>query len=323
MRIGIVHDDLDGIGCAVVLKVCVNVDKIVFASPHNIDRVLAEWIGRAERIYVADIGINPGTLDRVLKIVEKARDVGTQVIWIDHHRWDTEWIDKLRSLGVELYVDRSTCAAGLCLSKLCSDASRDLKAFIDDVCSVDLWRFSTPLSPYIYRYAMYRDSERWRSKCIEVFLKVVEKSYRSILNVVEPIVEKYIDRELKVLSSIEKTIRVINVCGRSIALYFRHSDIPNQSLVGNRILSLGYDIAILVSKRGASLSLRSRTVDVSKLARYLGGGGHERAAGAPLKINPFIRLLYRVPFIRRIAENIILSKLSKILADACRDGVLS
>jgi len=32
---------------------------------------------------------------------------------VDHHEWNSELINRLRSLSVEFYIDRSSCATGV------------------------------------------------------------------------------------------------------------------------------------------------------------------------------------------------------------------
>jgi oligoribonuclease NrnB/cAMP/cGMP phosphodiesterase (DHH superfamily) len=55
----------------------------------------------------------------------------------------------------------------------------------------------------------------------------------------------------------------------------------------------GADVAVIVRSNGAA-SLRSRSVDVSVVARRLGGGGHPRAAGARIKLPLIVRLLAKL-----------------------------
>ena len=54
------------------------------------------------------------------------------------------------------------------------------------------------------------------------------------------------------------------------------------SYVGDRFLSEGYDVVYIVNFFSCTVSLRSRVVDVSKIAERNGGGGHPKAAGYTL-----------------------------------------
>lgn len=53
------------------------------------------------------------------------------------------------------------------------------------------------------------------------------------------------------------------------------------------------DIAVIIRGNGA-ISLRSRSVNVQRVASMLGGGGHPRASGAKINLPLWIKLVSRL-----------------------------
>jgi len=103
------------------------------------------------------------------------------------------------------------------------------------------------------------------------------------------IVEDEVTKELKLLSKVLRKSGIVDVEGVRVAYYFKGNDEHITSFIANLLLSrFNADIAV-ICRRG-SVSFRSRSYNVREIAKRLGGGGHVRAAGAPLKPPLIIRI---------------------------------
>jgi oligoribonuclease NrnB/cAMP/cGMP phosphodiesterase (DHH superfamily) len=99
------------------------------------------------------------------------------------------------------------------------------------------------------------------------------------------------------------------LAGRVAAVYKKAGPPPN-SMIGAMLLSrFRADIAVIARPNGG-VSLRSRSVNVQKIAEAMGGGGHERAAGARVEIPLHVRLLQA--FYRRAVPRWVAVKVLKI-----------
>jgi len=281
----ITHTDLDGLSsAALILRYAGCIDRFYFAQPHQLYAVLNKVPNKAY-VYIADLGVNAPTLPKVIKHIQRIVMSGGRVKWFDHHVWDKEWVARIRNAGVDLYIDRNTCAAGV-VAKYLGLEGKDVETLVRATCSVDLWRFDSWLGNYLARYAGYRGGQDWKK---HVVIKL--STFNGILDdEIKNIVEKAVSNELKVFSKAINRAVPAKVGNIKIVAYFKGNEEHLTSYVANILLSrFQADIAVIV--RYSSVSFRSRTYNVRELAKALGGGGHPQAAGAPLKPPFYIRLL--------------------------------
>ncbi len=287
-RVIVTHTDLDGVAsAALIIKALGRVDRIYFTQPHQLHSALCRVPNSCE-LFIADLGINDSTLDKVLRELRRITSSGGRVRWFDHHVWRCEWINAIINIGVELHVDTSTCGAGVVAKYLPINDSW-ANELVRAACSVDLWLFNDWRGNYLARYVGYREGGAWRERIARELASADEL----ISEEVERVAEEMIDRELKLYSKVLKGAKVSRVAGYRIAYYLKPRTEHVTSYIGNLLLSrFNADIAVIC--REGSLSLRSREVDVVGIARALGGGGHPRAAGAPAKPPLYVRLLAKI-----------------------------
>lgn len=288
------HGDLDGVGAAALLVRGLGLGlggvRLVFCEPHRVDECFRSVLrsGGVVGVGVVDLGLNDSVFRGVVEGYRRWGG-GVRVYWFDHHVWEDEWISGLRGLGFEVVVDRSTCATGVVAGYfgLDDDFSRRL---VSSVCSVDLWRWDDPLSPFLFRLTDAWSSEEGLRRVFEAFVKGV--LWRDEWS---RVVSEYVDEELRGYDRIKRYLRVVDVGGCRIVVAVKYWDgPPHRNFLAQYLLSrYGADIAV-IPVVGRGISLRSREVDVRRIAVRLGGGGHPRASGAPIPAGFVRRLLARI-----------------------------
>ena len=293
----VTHTDLDGTGSAAAYIRAAGLEKgeytIIFAEPYNLDEVLASLEGnveRGDRVVIADLGPNKNNFEPIRNIVANFHSTGISIEWYDHHVWSREEAESLRAAGARVYIDTSTCATGVVAtyaSRLYrKDAGIDsfTEKLVSAVCAADLWRWDDPMAPKLFRVVGERSDDEWKMKLIEKFASGT--LWDSEL---EERLEEYVNLELTGFDRVMRTVHVIGN-GCRVAGAFKENGPPSNSFIGAMLLSRFHsDIAVILRPNGA-VSLRSRDVDVQKVARALGGGGHPRASGAKIRIP----LLWRI-----------------------------
>ncbi|MGC8563656.1 MAG: DHH family phosphoesterase [Fervidicoccaceae archaeon] len=309
------HGDLDGIASAAVYiyllrKKDERAEFIVnFAEPGNLYKVLSSTLPEdleGATIAIMDLGLNPTSSDKILSILGKISGK-VKIEWFDHHVWSDSEVSNARNAGISLFLERDTCAAGVVARHAFGglEPYENLWVLVDAVCSSDLWKWDTPLSPLYYR-AFGKREKKMKREILNLFSEgVIWSDYLS------EAVEEYVNLELKGYNIGLKRAKVLNLNGINVVIVVKPKGPPNSSLLASFLMSrLDAEIAVVVREDGP-VSLRSRGFDVNKIARCLGGGGHPMASGALLKIpiwmkvfSFFVPQLYRTLLERSIAEKI-------------------
>jgi hypothetical protein len=285
----VTHTDMDGVAAAALYMYLTGEDAaVIFAEPYNLNRVLYKVYKRKPRkLILFDLGLNSDSIDFVAGIAELVRGKGGAIQWFDHHVWDSTWVDRLKSLGVELYIDRSTCATGVVArygKPVRGDIdSKFVEEIVEGVCGADLWRFDHPLSPFFMRLVRRRDSDEWRLKV----LNTLKQGTLWTQEFEEIVLERFI-KEVEELSK-PLSYRIFEVNGVKVAVVEKSKDVEN-SILAARVMGLTRADIVVVADRSGKLSLRSRGVNVRNLAAALGGGGHPQAAGAKIDLPLIVRI---------------------------------
>jgi len=294
----ITHTDLDGIGsAAAILRIAGRRpgrdSTVAFTEPYELHELLEGLEGYLERgdgLVIADLGLNEDTREPVTRILGGVVARGVRVEWYDHHVWNNGDVEGLRRVGVNIYVDRSTCATGVVVKYAPILWGAGADGFLEElsraVCSADLWRWDHSLSPKLFRAAGSREAgNEWRLRVLEKFLSGTLWDEE-----MEAKLQEYVNEELRNVSRILKTVYVGEAGGVRIASAYKDNGPPANSIVGALLIArYKADIAVIVRPNGG-VSLRSRRVNVQRIAVKLGGGGHPRAAGAKIEIPLWVRI---------------------------------
>lgn len=294
----VTHTDLDGVAAAAIYHRIAGMvpgedSVVVMTEPYRLHRALGS-LRDVGRVAIMDLGPNASTFNTIVKVLAELGTGGAVVEWYDHHRWEDEWIRALQDAGVKVFVDTSTCAAGV-VAKYASkvydvDVDDFTRRLVSATCAADLWRWDDPLAPRLYRVVdRYKGArgDEWKRKLIRGF-------FEGALwwPDLDEALEDYLRLEFR---GFEKALRnTVRTSYRdcSFAVTLKDPGPPNASILGNALIDrLGVDFVAIVRRRGRGISLRSRSVNVREIAYRLGGGGHPRAAGAPLDMPLLYRLL--------------------------------
>jgi oligoribonuclease NrnB/cAMP/cGMP phosphodiesterase (DHH superfamily) len=294
----VTHTDLDGVAAAAIYHRIVGLvpdqdTVVVMTEPYRLHRSLSS-LGEAERVAIMDLGPNQSTFEKVLEALRALREHGARLEWYDHHRWEEAWARRLREVGVEVFLDTSTCAAGV-VAKYASalygvDVDEHVSRLVSATCAADLWRWDDPLAPKLYRVVdRYKGArgDAWKRKLIRGF-------YEGSLwwPDLDDALNEYLRLEFRGFEKALRNTLLREAAGCRFALVLKDPGPPNASILGNALIDrLGVDFVAIIRKRGRGMSLRSRRVNVREIAYRLGGGGHPRAAGAPLQLPLHYRLV--------------------------------
>jgi oligoribonuclease NrnB/cAMP/cGMP phosphodiesterase (DHH superfamily) len=307
----VTHTDIDGVGAAGLYVYLTGASeyRLFFTEPFLLDRELRKVLSAYyEKVVIADLGVNPPIFSQVLEYLKVLRENGIPVVWYDHHVWDEEWVQRVKDVGVELIIDRSTCATGV-VAKYTKPARNNVdwafvNTLVEGICAGDLWRFDHWLGGFYIRLVRRRDTDSWRKSVVKAFASgklFSEEFYEKIV--------EHVDRELRVLSgNLEVVVKNLN--GINLAVAMNNEDIENSFLASHIIGRFDADVVVLVSIDG-KLSFRSRHINVRELAVKLGGGGHPYAAGAKIEIPLLVRILSR--FSRKVLLYYVSQRVSREL----------
>ncbi len=201
---------------------------------------------------------------------------GMPAAWFDHHPWPEGAEEKLRAAGVELHRRRDRVSAELVAEALGlrDEYSRMLveAARADDTCApgesiADRWRI-------VLRYLdnPVRAAEALASGSL--WPDWAEKIYR----------EKGVEY-IRLAEKVASRLRVYEYDGIRVAVVTMEPGV-DVCTVQKVLWKKGWstesvDVELYIYPR--AVSIRSARIDASCIARRLGGGGHKRAAGAPLR----------------------------------------
>jgi oligoribonuclease NrnB/cAMP/cGMP phosphodiesterase (DHH superfamily) len=284
----VTHTDIDGVAAAALYTYLTRESSnIVFAEPYNLKKVLYKvYRKRPKRVVVLDLSPNTDTIDFIVGVAQLLREKGGSVTWFDHHMWEAEWLEQLGKAGVELYVDRTTCATGVVARHVKPSTTVDqrfVEELVKGVCGADLWSFDHPMAPFFMRLVRRGDEDSWRLRVYSTLSRGVTWTGEFGERVV-----KRFDEEVVELSK-PMHVEVLEVNGVRVAIVEKIEKVEN-SLLAARVMGVAKaDVAVVIDKSG-KISLRSRGVNIRDLAVALGGGGHVQAAGAKIDVPLSIRI---------------------------------
>lgn len=284
------HTDLDGVSCAVLLKRAFPHVDVVYCNYSEIDEAVMQYITSMEYqnyhfTFITDISVNE-SVARVLN-----RVLGQRLKLLDHHK-TAEWLNDYvwAFVKVEDFYGKTSGTSMLYLflqdlGELVGNEETDL--FVETVRRYDTWEWhdkygdlnAKKLNDLLYIIGRERFVERFTNDIVPVF----NDMENMLLELEDEKISDYVNGKLKSVSLIEFD-------GYSVAVVFAERCI---SQLGNVIASdPRVDFAVVVNMPN-SVSFRTVRdgVNLSEIAKRFGGGGHVKAAGAPLNglvLNTFV-----------------------------------
>jgi oligoribonuclease NrnB/cAMP/cGMP phosphodiesterase (DHH superfamily) len=281
------HNDLDGVGCAVVGKVVFGEDiDIEYCGYKDVNDKIEQFLSLSNlqeysRVFITDISVNEKVAER---IDYKANHTDALITFnlIDHHK-TAEWLNKYDWAFVESEVSTQEgifklSGTTLFLEHLSglygyTEKMTALKGFVDAVRLYDTWewkrlnlQFPKDLNDIYHLVGL--------DEFVCVYTKkILERNNSFTFDPVHMTLLKYKRKETE--NYISKKLDQVKVINRVAFLVADN----NISELGNKICE-NVDCDYCAIYTGQSVSLRSiGEFDVSVIAKEKGGGGHKNASG--------------------------------------------
>ena len=291
------HQDLDGIGCAILAQLTFgkNVD-ITYCNYDEVDLLVREYISKMDKghdtCFITDISIKDdlaSEIDREYKNNFKLFDHHKTALELNKYDWCTVKIENndagLMTSGTELF------------SKYLIDHKYldvDVSDFVRIVTDYDTWRWSTlgkdglvskDVNDLLYLYGREK-FEMWCIRCIESGrFPHFDQESNLMLSFNKNEIEKYIKEK-------DKTI-IVKCNGEYMyGVVFADkyiSELGNELCKLNR--ELDYIAIVNMSTRSVSYRTIKDDVDMGMIAKKYGGGGHPKAAGSKFDVYKLARFL--------------------------------
>jgi oligoribonuclease NrnB/cAMP/cGMP phosphodiesterase (DHH superfamily) len=291
------HDDADGMcaGYWVASSVIINDreyynDKPEFYEMNYRKKFPIEIIRHNEQVYIVDFSISPDEMSQLLKITRN-------VTWIDHHKtaiekykdFDQE-IRGLRYDGISAcmltycYVKHMTVGGEGDIKKFDKSMTNDAPMFTKYIADSDVFDFkygddTRNFFTALKAYDFGPTSEKWEdfAKISNYEMKMIEEG-RVISSYKKALAKDYLNLGFETLFEGH----------RCFAVNYGYSGIGFFDSLPEGL----YDAFISFAFDGTQhvVSMYSKKVDVSYIAKKYGGGGHKMAAGFQCEKLPFSRI---------------------------------
>lgn len=269
--------DLDGIGsAAIVLRE--EPDAELYPAdyedePYEVDNF------KGKDVYIVDF---------CPKEIEKIKEVSASFKWIDHHKSAMERHRKLWE-SEDVNGERDLKHSAIYLTYVYFNGKEDIPEAVKYIEDYDMWWFK----------------EGWRTQTFceyaSLQLKTPKDEYWECLldtdRIAEEMCDSWTDKGNVLMKAkddrIDKTLLHITEkqWGKhKVGIVNTNHDISN---TGNEIAKKGYDIGIVwrYSNGKIMVGFRSLKVDVSKIAKEYGGGGHKLASGCSIDFQTLMEWL--------------------------------
>lgn len=290
----ITHTDLDGIGCYVVGKYLLKNDiDVSFCNYNNVDKIALKTLDNQEKydiIFITDISVSD-------EVAEKLDTISHKIILLDHHH-TAEHLNKYSwcKVKVEDSINgeiEKTCGTRLFYDFIMKDKpsiNKSLEEFVEMVRKYDTWLWEEK----------YNDI---KPKQLNDLLKVLGRN-RFVKNILEKIYNddeliNMMDEYLLTLRQEEIDMYIKSKSKSMITLKFLEYNIgvvmaDNYiSELGNRLSEMNPNVDFIMIINQESISYRTvkDNVDVGKIAKQFGGGGHRKASGNPMNTEWIVKLV--------------------------------
>ncbi len=309
----ITHNDLDGYGCPLVASVFPlfkDVDYINTRDPNHASAVMDRIIKSKtyedyDRIYITDISVDQHTANSI----EKELRLKSKLRLIDHHMTAT-WLNLYDWANVEVVdsLGRKESGTSLLFKELLDEITEEgMKSPFESRVSLlsevirlyDTWEwkernvdYPVDLNDLFYLLGGKEFINKYKNKCLEdsTDWKLFDDEDLAMLKTNNLIKQDYIDK-----ISNKNNIHITSVFGYKAGVVFADKYI---SELGNNICEINpeLDLAMIIDMQGQKVSYRTakEEVDVSEIAKTLGGGGHTKASGNKIGEHAIREFLYSI-----------------------------
>ena len=266
------HDDLDGVGCAIVARLAFPDDLVVrYCSYKTINSEINCFLDQLQvpvKIIISDISVNEETAKRL---------DGYDVAMYDHH--------PITVLRPWMTVDNSgeECGTSLLAKALLPDASAAITSFVDSIRQFDTWKYKKGTDSFPERLDALHVLLGHRGFEAMVLQSLADDELFSIPHFFDMAVTHYFEERERYFEKKEKNMVTTDFNGYKTAVVFAERDI---SLMAEYVFQKHPNmdiVAVCYLPTGVSFRTRRDDINLTEICRQRGGGGHQKAAAFYLK----------------------------------------
>ena len=306
MRIKLFSDAcIDGTSCGILGRLAFGDDiDIKYTSPNKINNDIKKYIDNKdyenyEITFITDLSVNEENAERIHNSVDNPDKIPFFII--DHHE-TAEWLNKYHWCRVEVEGEKVNCGASLfydyLIEKKYLQDSINLYQFIELARKYDtwIWKKENNIEPKLWNDLMYIIG---REDFIESTIDKIKFSYtkgtllqltqneREMIEYNQKKIDKYIEMKAK-------NIINMNVFQYNAGIVFAEQYF---SELGDKLGETfpEFDLIAMINMSTQTISYRTQRDDVNlgDIAKKLGGGGHQKAAGSPINnIEDFLKRIF-------------------------------
>ena len=263
---------MDGAGSTIMfLRAGGKRENVKYVAAGMVERFLKDNLDSLGDKFILFADISVGGKSNSQQYIDELSRRGNCFL-IDHHKT----AEHLRGLDW-CYIDQSCCGTELTRQYfgLEDKSSIALAKLIQDH---DLWLRKDKMSEELATFTVFVGQDIFVDRFLnrDVSVKVFDDFETELMKIVTH------KRDLAIEAINKKAqLRTIMYAGNKIKIAYVITGEPNTSLLLDRLL-LKYneaDVACQINIEKGTASLRSKTYDVSEMAKFFGGGGHPGASG--------------------------------------------
>lgn len=287
----ITHNDFDGVVCAVLFKSAYPDATYYLEDYGTVDERIKQVLDEEpDVLYITDISPCDEAVLKALDIFYFNVEKEFALVLLDHHKTAIKRLEQYPWAVASIHQ----CGARMLFSHFAhvglpplANTNRSLFADYSELVyhanDYDLWHHESPHSSVLNSLVYVLGQERFINRFLENPSVGLTETEKLMLEIEAEKQEQYIREAAKNAVFYPELKRF---GGPVVAVVFAEKYI---SQLGEFLLNMDMspnskaDIAAIVNAQKGTVSLRSKTWDVSIIAKACGGGGHEKAAGFELK----------------------------------------
>ena len=270
------HNDMDGLTCALLTKVAMPDAAVYFCEYSMLAPLLLSKLDRFDTFWLTDLSLKDDAF------FAQVRDSGVEMLWFDHHA-SSDYQPWMAVCRIDL--SGNLCAAEVVRDYLVEQGIEipiPLQTLVEWTHDQDLWRRQIPeaadfsdILGHLSVQELYDDLSadlgrvyQWTDRMTAASRATQEARQRSLDLARSTVVELPLDADHRVLACL---------CWGSV-------NEVGDALSDARTLVAMLDLRQV--ERGQvkfSFRTKSNSIEAHRIAETLGGGGHAKAAGAPLE----------------------------------------
>jgi len=247
-----------------------------------------------KNVIIIDVAYHPDILQQII-------DKANKVLYIDHHETHINKIKKMKLKKLNIVYDKNKSGASLVWYTFFHN--KTMPRFVKYVEDNDIGRweddntlpFVASMEIYFKMGPNFKNLKKWDKLLDDKYVDSLIKKGKIIMQYKNHLIGKYSKKysikyfPSKMVANIDK--KILNKIGQyKVAVI--NSRCPTLSLLGKKIVdTVDCDFVLLwiyiIDKKEYHVSLRSKEVNVSDIAKYMGGGGHKLASAFSFSSNDF------------------------------------